>query len=588
MGRRLAARVAWVCSSALACSAPDAVSPPPEASSGTSTSTANDGSTSSTTFELDSSSGEVPAGPAVYPLVEPPYTTLQAAWAPRAPSASTAAAIASGELTVYEHDRFVELGLGVQLGEGNPWIEHDELAPGFVAGRPAERRSLAYLWQSADPQLIDEESPIRFEAVAGLYRPHGHLTTQVFEAHVRSARRLHELGSRGLDFAVIAGDMTDGSQRNELGWFIDTLVGGVIDPDSGLDDDPVEGPGNDYNDPFVSDGLGVPWFAALGNHETLYNGGFGALTDELREAAVGVDVYDSGLFVNGFLDGSTELAELRTSGPTPPDPDRVPLRMPEILQTLHDAAGAPAGHGLTPRHVADEVGYFSTLPVPGRPIRLVVLDTVRHGATSPAEGVEGYLDAEQFAWLEAILAQATADLELVIVVSHHRIADFSSASPTTGTQLAEALAAAPGVVLHLTGHGHSNRSALHPPRTASPDNGYWELMLASTVDFPMHTRLIEIVDERTGFLSIYITNLEHNSPTDSLAHHGRELAAAKRAFGSLLGPGDVDALWADDVPHQNLLLRLAIPDELRDSLATLDWPTEIESEQTLLQLPAPP
>lgn len=564
-------------------------------SSGSSTSTASSGGSGTTTEPsgsssgesgLDSSTGAPSPEPAVYPLVERPYTTLQAVWAPLVPSEETVAAIAAGELTVYEHHRFAELGLGVELQGGNPWIEHDELAPGFVAGAPAQRRSLAYLWQSADSQLIDEESPIRFEAVESLYRPHGHLTPQVFEAHVRSARRIHELSPRGLDFVVVAGDITDGGQHNELHWMIDTLAGGVIDPDSGIDDDPVPGPGNDYNDPFVSDGLDVPWYAALGNHETLYNGGFGALTDELRQAAVGDEVYDSGLFVNGFCDGSTEHAELRTSGPTPADPDRVPLRQPEVLQALHDAPGQPAGHGLTPRHVTDELGYFSAHPIEGHPILLVVLDTVRHDATSPGEGVEGYVDAEQFGWLTATLAQAAADRELVIAVSHHRIADFSNESPVSGSELAQALADTPGMVLHLTGHGHADRSEPHPS-TIATDQGYWELMLASTVDFPMHTRFVELVDEGTGFLSIYVTNLEHNSPTDGLAHHGRELAAGKRAFPGVLEPADVAGLWADDLPHQNLLLRIAIPDALRDSLATHEWPATIASEATLLQLSGP-
>ena len=90
----------------------------------------------------------------------------------------------------------------------------------------------------------------------------------------------------------------DGSQRNEFTWFLTALNGGVIDPDSGIDDDPVPGPGNDYNDPFFSDGLPVPWFAALGNHETQYNGGFGILTDEIRAAAAADQVYQSGWFDN--------------------------------------------------------------------------------------------------------------------------------------------------------------------------------------------------------------------------------------------------------------------------------------------------
>ncbi|MFT4976446.1 MAG: hypothetical protein ACI8S6_002343, partial [Myxococcota bacterium] len=195
------------------------------------------------------------------PLTEAPYTTLQAAWQPLVPPAETVAAIEAGELRVTDLERFEEAGLGVVLVDGHPWLEDDTLAPGFTNG--GDRRSLLYIWQAADPQLIDEESPIRFEAFEAIYRPQGHLTTQVFDAHVATARRISEASGRPIDFAVIAGDLTDGGQENELGWFITTMAGGTIDPDSGADDDPVAGPGNDHSDLILAGGIGAPWYAAL-------------------------------------------------------------------------------------------------------------------------------------------------------------------------------------------------------------------------------------------------------------------------------------------------------------------------------------
>ena len=105
-------------------------------------------------------------------------------------------------------------------------------------------------------------------------------------------------------------------------------------------------------------------------------------------------------------------------------------------------------------------------------------------------------------------------------------------------------------------------------------------MLASTVDFPMQSRGIEVVDEDNGYLSIYLTNFGHNSPEGSLAHYGRELAGAKRAFTALF-TGAVDDFWAEDEVAQNLLLRIKISERLRASLAEHDWPMRIESEETL-------
>ena len=184
-----------------------------------------------------------PAGP-TYALTADPYTTLQATWRPRAPSEETVAAIAAGTLQVGALDAYEDAGLGVTLSPGYPWIERRELAPDYGAVPSGNRRSVLYLWQAADSQLIDEESPIRFEAFVPLFRPHGHLTTQVFEAHVRTARALSDLSGRPFDLTLVAGDLTDGSQLNEFQWFFTALNGGLIDPDTGVDDDPIEGPGN--------------------------------------------------------------------------------------------------------------------------------------------------------------------------------------------------------------------------------------------------------------------------------------------------------------------------------------------------------
>jgi 3',5'-cyclic AMP phosphodiesterase CpdA len=519
-----------------------------------------------------------PEGPA-YGLSDGAYTTLQAVWEPLPPSADTLARIDAGELDVTDIDAFDDAGLGVRLADGNPWIEHTELAPDFVEG--TDRRSIAWFWQAADPQLIDEESPIRFEAFEALYRPQGHLTTQVFEAHVRSAQRISDLGSRQFDFALLAGDLTDGSQANELGWVIAAMNGGVIDPDSGIDDDPLAGPGNDFNDPFEAEGLAVPWYPAIGNHETQYNGGFGVVDTTLRQASVGSAVYDSGLFANGYRDGAVLTAPVRTEGDVVPDPRRLVLGLQQVLRTLFLAGGQPIGHGLSSADIDAGIGYYSAHPTDG-PIRLIVLNTV-NTLGGLGLGEAGVLDQVQFDWLNGELADADAANEVVIVMSHHQAADILVTSEVSGDDLVAALTATPGVVLHVTGHGHTNEATV----LASSDNGYWELMLASTVDFPMQSRCIELVWEGNGYLSIYATNLGHNSPEQSLAHRGRQLAAAKRVFGSVLSTGDVMAFWDEDVAAQNLLLRVPLSAGVEAALAQHQWPAVIESETTLSTLSAP-
>lgn len=513
-------------------------------------------------------------------LVDAPYTALQGSWAPRVPDAATQAAIDDGSLPVTDPSGLLAAGLGVDPVPGQPWQDRAELAPEAPDLPPGERRSLLYLWQSADSQLIDEESPIRLEALTPLYRPHGHLTVQVFEAHVRTARRLSELSGRPFDVAVLTGDLTDGSGANELGWVLDTLEGGVLDPDSGADDDPVPGPGNDFNDPLMSVGLGVPWYAVLGNHETLWIGGFGPLTDALREAAVGTEIYAGGFGANGFRDGAVPDAPVRTEGPTPADPDRLPLRLPEVLQRLAEAPGEPPGHGFTDEALAAGTPWYSVHPLPGRPIRLIGLHTV--GVAS-----QGEMSREQLDWLRGELTEADALGELVVVTSHHRSKDFSGTSPVSGEDLVAALAASDGVVVHLVGHGHFDQASLKVD-TADPTGGYWELMLASTVDFPMQTRVLELVDEGNGTLSVYATNVDHNSPVGSLAHEARSLAAATLPFGGFHGTSDVPGFWEDDRAAQDLRLRVRLTAAQQQALAGFAWPTRIESEETLAALDGAP
>lgn len=518
-----------------------------------------------------------------YGLTDKPYTSLQQVWAPKEPSPAVRAMMNDGRFTVYEHQLYEQNGLGTRLDAGIPWIEHRELAPDFP-GEGNERRSLAYILAIADPQIIDEESPIRMDGYSQVYRPHGQLTPQLFEAHVRTAQRISDHSSRPFDFSVIAGDLTDTSQKNELEWMITALNGGVIDPDSGVDDDPDPGPGNDYNDPFLSQGLDAPWYAALGNHDVLHVGGFGPIDEKLRDAAQGDHLFtDSALasIWGGYVAGDTidHKVVLDASVITPKDAARIPLYQQELLQALFDAGGKPAGHGLAEADIAANRGYFVVNPLPGKPIKMIVLDTTDEKEMSLGRGQQGSMDALQFSWLHEALVTAAGLRELVIIVSHHRLEDFHDQSQVAPQMIRELLAASENVILHLTGHGHRDTKTLN---TLNGNSRYWELMTASTIDFPLQSRIVEVVDERNGYLSIYITNFDHNSEQGTLAHKARQLAAGKLAFGATGFDGDTVRFWEDEVKSQNLLLRVAIQDDISSNLAAIhDWPETIDSVDTL-------
>ena len=66
----------------------------------------------------------------------------------------------------------------------------------------------------------------------------------------------------------------------------------------------------------------------------------------------------------------------------------------------------------------------------------------------------------------------------------------------------------PNVVLWVNGHSHVNRVTPHP----GPDGGFWEVLTAAHVDWPQQSRIVELVDNRDGTLSIFGTLVEHAAP----------------------------------------------------------------------------
>jgi 3',5'-cyclic AMP phosphodiesterase CpdA len=536
-------------------------------------------------------SSQAPPAP-VYPLTDQPYTTLQQTWAPLDPDGETLRSVIGSELNVTDIEKYEQYDLGVERHEGQSWVVHNELAPDFEATdiAPRERRSLLYFWQAADPQLIDEESPIRFAGttltpIGSTYRPQSHLTLQAFESQVRTARRLSERSGRPFDFTFLAGDVSDGGQANEINWTIRILNGGVVDPDSGVDNDPIPGPGNDYTDPFHARGIGVPWYVALGNHETQYMGTF-PVTEGIREAAVGNEVIDltdvieaidpTDGFANGYRDASTKTAEVVTEGTTPADSRRKLLRLREVLETLHSAGGRPKGHGLSDADVREGRGYFSTHPVPGKPIRFIALNTLMTEGTH----VSGGVSEEQFAWLKRQLEEADRQSELVVVGAHHRIASVARLSEVSADRIERLLARHDNVVLYTAGHGHKNVKRLVSP---GDHRGFWELMAPSNVDFPMQTRIFEFVWEGNRHLSIYVTNVGQNAPPGTMAHRARTLAAGRKIFLR----GQVRDSWEKQLDDMNLVLRVEVPKDVARNIESSSWPKRIESIETLEALEAP-
>ena len=141
---------------------------------------------------------------------------------------------------------------------------------------------------------------------------------------------------------------------------------------------------------------------------------------------------------------------------------------------------------------------------------------------NPAGGAEGNLDQAQFDWLDADLAAAAGTVTLVF--GHHPIGSMTNnlarpgdpAPPRRGADLEALLLAHPNVVAFVNGHIHRNAVLPHPT-PGRPGAGFWEISTAAHIDWPEQSRLVEVLDNADGTLSIFGTIVDHRAAPDATA-----------------------------------------------------------------------
>lgn len=450
-----------------------------------------------------------------------------------------------------------------RLGDGPGWsrVVRDDLAAP-QAGRDTRRTPLAAFVQLTDLHLIDAQHPLRLEflrsADVHAWRPHELLTVQGAVALVEriNALRGGPVTGAPLDFAMTTGDNTDNNARTELEWFLTVMSGGSVTPDSG-DPRHYEGVQNSglrqywqpdsavrdadkqrgfpHLDGFLaaavrevrSPGLNLPWYSTVGNHDSLPLGCYGHGDPYLADFAVGgrklmdLSAADSGRLrkliqraedPRGVRFGELLRARARDLRPVTPDERRAPYTPAEYVKAHLDPAytgAGPVGHGYSMAHVEAGTQYYSFRIADD--VIGISLDT-----TDPGGHYAGSVGAAQLRWLDRTLRDNQD--AYAVVFSHHTSESMDNAyrDPARpdeprhdGADVLEVLGRHRSVLAWVNGHVHRNAITARP---GPGGHSFWEISTASHVDFPQLARVVELVDNKDGTLSLFTTCVESAAP----------------------------------------------------------------------------
>ena len=311
--------------------------------------------------------------------------------------------------------------------------------------------------------------------------------------------------------------------------------------------------------PFEAAGLKRPSYVTFGNHDGTVQGNIHALAP--------LDVIAKGCVKPLSISGIIGLGALATSPGrsiiVPPDPMRGFADRP-TYKALHATGKQRDAHGFAFVDAGElaaskgQAAYYAFTPKSG--LRMIAINTVAEGDKLSSDG---NLDSPQFRWLTREIEAAEQRNELIILYGHHPIGSLDNRAPDEdagdcavraltgpgcdldprvskplrfGPDLQKLLLAHPHVIAYVAGHTHENRitAVKHAGEEAG---GFWEIETASEIDWPIQSRLIELMDNRDGTLSLFGTLIDHGAavaapaPGTPAAGFGPDaLAALAREF----------------------------------------------------------
>ncbi|MGP4000382.1 TIGR03767 family metallophosphoesterase [Streptomyces sp. 8N706] len=488
-----------------------------------------------------------------------------------------------------------------RLADGPGWsrVVRPELAAA-KSGRADRRTALASFVQFTDLHVVDVQHPLRSEflrsELISSFRPQEALSVAGAVSLVERVNGLRGGPVTGapLGFTMTTGDNTDNNAKSELDWFLTAMSGGRITPNTGdprhyegvqnsglklywQPDSPIRDTDKQLGFPQLdgfleasirsvdSPGLRMPWYSTVGNHDGLPGGCYAPGKNFFADFAVGGrkletisageaaslwDAVKKGRDPKG--EGYEELLRTRTREmrSVTPDPERAPFTPHEYLKAHLDpryTGAGPVGHGYTAADLAAGRLYYSFRI--SDDVLGISLDTTNSGGH-----YEGSLGTAQLRWLERTL-DAHQDSH-VLVFSHHTSKTMRNLRPDParpaerrhgGEELVALLKRHRNVLAWINGHSHKNEII--------PHDTLWEISTASHVDFPQLARVIELVDNHDGTLSLFTTLVESAAPhrTDFADLSQTGLAALYREL-SFNAPGSRTALAGEPGDRNTELL----------------------------------
>lgn len=469
---------------------------------------------------------------------------------------------ASEKIFPYEISKYSQNGYGNwRFGSGRSYQKRLDLMPlSYTSTSVTNTARLLNFFTMTDIHITDKESPaqgIYFGYKGGIISAYSGImlyTTHVLDAAVQTINALHK--QTPFDFGISLGDDCNNTQYNELRWFIDVLDGKKINPDTGVKDDPIPGPNNDYQDEYQAAGLdkSIPWYQALGNHDHNWMGVYPP-TDYIKNTLVGDSVLKMGnIFVPngindrslymGVFDGRTIYGDVIGVGPvgsTTPvilaaDPNRRSLPTIAWMKEFFNTTSNPKGHGFNKADVARGFACYAFEPKADIPVRVIVLDdTQKDGDTSQDIHGHSYLDNERYNWLVKELDKGQAEGELMIIAAHIPIGindpnpelGWDPNAPLTEATLIAKLHTYPNLILWVAGHRHLNTvTVLKSPDANRPELGFWEVETSSLREFPQQVRTFGIVRNSDNTVSIFATDIDPAVKEGSFAATSRSYAIA--------------------------------------------------------------